>query len=209
MKKINYFDLGLYRGWEIKHIIYNIFPELKIENYNAYGFEAHPLYAQTVKESIANDRVEILNKAISSKSQKIKLYIASNGGIGNSIYSTKNNVDKNNYVEVEGIVFSEWLEDNCPNFKDEVNILKVNIEGAEWDLFTDLVSKGYHKYFIFCGAGHDVEKVKELDPEKYWRLIKENSIELLRFSEWKPYKNFNIKEKIQEVINDEYIRRNI
>jgi len=59
-------------------------------------------------------------------------------------------------------------------------------------LFNDLVNSGLDRYVkIYCGQGHDVEKVGELydKVEKYYNLLKSNNIHLYRFTEWQPQKN--------------------
>ena len=90
--KINYFDLGLCSGEEISWMVNSIFPELGIENYDAYGFEAARHYADNLDRDFSeNDRVHIIHKAISDHDEEIKLYHAPNT-VGHSIFSTKNNV---------------------------------------------------------------------------------------------------------------------
>jgi len=67
-------------------------------------------------------------------------------------------------------------------------------------LFNDLIGKGYHDYFLFCGQGHDVEKVRELDSKEYWNLIKENGITLNRFSDYKKVRNADIGDLLKKEI---------
>ena len=77
--------------------------------------------------------------------------------------------------------------------------MKVNIEGAEWFLFNDIIENDLNKHIkIWCGSGHDVEKVVELHDkvEIYYKLLKENKIHIHRFTEWKPHLNADLKEMI-------------
>jgi len=119
--------------------------------------------------------------------------------VGNSIFRTKNNVT-DEYEEVKGIIFSKWLKENVPDYEEHFNILKVNIEGAEWHLFNDMVDNDMLQYFpVILGAGHDVDKVSELDSDKYWKLIKDNNINIHRFvADWRPELNANISEIIRK-----------
>jgi FkbM family methyltransferase len=209
--KVNYFDLGLYRGTELWWIVRDIFPRLKIKDYDAYGFEACAKYANELKRQFAdNQKVNILNRAISKSGQDIKLYHATNN-VGHSIFNTKKNVDKDSYEIVKGVKFSDWVLNNVDDFKSSFNILKVNIEGAEWHLFNDLCETGLNEYIhIFCGQGHDVEKVGELQDKvkEYYNLIEKNNIKLYRFTEWKAHKNnltdTVIKQKIVEFYKNNY-----
>jgi len=198
--KFNYFDFGLFRGVEMGWMIDRILPSLGIKNYHIYGFEACKQYADSLKKKYGdNKKVTIVNKAIAGSSKKMKLYYAENA-LGHSIFSTKRNVSETKYEEVEGVVFSKWLEENVPDFNLAFNIVKVNIEGAEWFLFNDLIKNDLNKHIkAYTGSGHDVEKIGELEDgvEEYYKLLKENGIHIHRFTEWKPHLNADIKKIIK------------
>jgi len=78
--------------------------------------------------------------------------------------------------------------------------LKVNIEGAEWHLFNDMVDNDILQHFpVILGSGHDVDKVSELDSDKYWKLIKDNNINIHRFTVgYHPEKNADILRLIKK-----------
>tara|TARA_R100001443_G_scaffold53370_2_gene64995 strand:- start:651 stop:1289 length:639 start_codon:yes stop_codon:yes gene_type:complete len=202
--RINYYDFGLMRGVETHWMVSQVFPGLNITNYRVYGFEACKEYADRLKKIYkGNDKVEIINKAIVDTSKKVKLYHAPNH-VGHSVFSTKNNVS-NKFEEVEGVSFSSWLRNNVKDYEEAFNIIKVNIEGAEWYLFNDLVDSGIHSHVdIYCGQGHDVKKVSELEEkvESYYQLLADNNIHLYRFTEYKPHKNDDIKSIIKEKLNE-------
>jgi FkbM family methyltransferase len=206
MKRVNYFDLGLHTGLELWAILSEAFPSCNITNYRAYGFEACQKFIDINIDRYnhhQNFNVEIIHKAISNTEERIKLYHVDKekqpGEVGHSIFRTKNNVT-DEYEEIDSIIFSKWLKENVPSYKEDLNIMKVNIEGAEWHLFNDMVDNDLLQYFpIICGAGHDVDKVSELDADKYWKLIKDNDINVHRFcADWHPERNANIPELIRE-----------
>lgn len=206
--KVNYFDLGLFNGLEIKMMI-DILAELGITDYRAYGFEAHPTYSKECEARYrGNNRVKIDNVAIGSKRGASKLYLSSNSE-GHSIYATKNNIIAGREVATNTIIFSEWLENNVPDFRDSFNILKVNIEGAEWDLLKDFDSKDLFKYFgVFCGSWGDVTKIKELEsiiPE-YNEILERNNIQTYRFTYYRPQFNSDMKGIVREAL-DKYIKK--
>ena len=66
-----------------------------------------------------------------------------------------------------------------------MNILKVNIEGAELYLWEDLkINNIRNKFQILCGyKDHDIFKVSELKPkyDYYMSLVEELNINLLQF----------------------------
>ena len=199
--KVNYFDLGLYRGVELGWMVNQILPSLGVDEFGVYGLEASAPYANNLAKLYAkNPHVSIDHVAITGKEEKIRLYHSPNM-LGHSIYSTKNNVLQDRFEEVGGMRFSQWIKKNNIDLKSSFNIMKVNIEGAEWPLFKDLVENDLAKYFdIFCGAGHDVEKIGELQSviDEYYSLLRENNIVIHRFTEWKPHLNKDIRQMIFE-----------
>lgn len=188
MKHINYFDLGTWkRADELHYMVDIILPQFKNITYTAYGIEAHPDYANAIKNKYRNNpNVKIFNKAISNNISTSKLFLSDiNDGLGNSIFKTKNNVDINSYVEVETTTFSNWLNENKIDLSNSINILKINIEGAELFLWEDFKENDLRKHFhILCGhPAHDIYKISELSNEiqKYLSLLKELNVEFVFF----------------------------
>ncbi len=202
--KINYFDFGLWKGTEIHWMVNRVFPELNITDYKIYGFEACKPYATRLHERYKNNpKVNIINKAVVDTPRTVRLYHAANQ-VGHSVFSTKRNVSEH-YEEAEGIVFSEWLKENIKGYQMALNIIKVNIEGSEWYLFNDLVKSGVHNHIdVYCGQGHDVEKVGELEDkvEAYYSLLAENNIKLYRFTEYLPHENDDIVSIIRDKLRE-------
>ena len=202
--KIYYYDFGLWKGTEIHWMVNHVFPKLNITDYQIYGFEACKQYADRLKAIYSdNDRVEIINKAVVDKPRKVKLYHAQNQ-VGHSVFSTKRNVS-DQFEEVDGIVFSDWIKENVKAHKVAFSILKVNIEGAEWFLFNDLVNSGVHQHIdVYCGQGHDVEKVSELETkvQDYYDLLEKNNIHLYRFTEYLPHQNDDIVSVIKNKLKE-------
>tara|TARA_Y100000310_G_scaffold343740_1_gene452793 strand:- start:1694 stop:2317 length:624 start_codon:yes stop_codon:yes gene_type:complete len=205
MKKINYFDLGLHRGQELSWMVNDIFPSIHVDDYWCYGFEAcskHFNYCK--KKFMCVPKISLFNKAIASTDENQRLYYAKNG-VGHSIFKTKMNVDPSKFETVSGLRFATWLYALYPDLGDEkyFNILKVNIEGAEWYLFRDLISMGMLEHFdIICGPTKmDVRKIGELHTKEaeFDKLVKD--IPYYRFTELAPEKNVNMKELIQLKLN--------
>lgn len=186
MKKINYFDLGMFDGKEIDMFITEVSSDY---DYNVYGFEAHPKYHQKIKDRFKdNGRIQCFNYAITDKAnsnQKLKLYMEPTGH-GNSIFSTKNNIDINNCVEVNSISFVNWVKENIPDYKNCYNILRFNIEGAELFLINDIIENDFNKHInLYLGSvpGEDILKVSELQPyyNDYIQTLKNNKIDILPY----------------------------
>ena len=204
--KVNYFDFGLCSGEEIHWMVNYYFPQLGIEEYSAYGFEASRQYYKNIKTLFeSNQKVTIVHKALSeTHGDTVNLYHAPNT-VGHSVFKTKDNIIEDDYEQVESIVFSEWIKENDIVLDGCLNILKVNIEGAEWYLFNDLVNTGLIDNFsIFLGTGHDIEKVGELKEraQEYYDLLDSHNVEILRFTEWKPERNVDIVSLIDSKLSE-------
>ena len=201
---INYFDFGLHKGDEIKMFL-DAVEDLTPMPVSVYGFEAHPELAEKAKSRYKiYYHVQIINKAISNKNEKVKLYIADGNAMeGNSIFSSKENVDQEKYVEVDGVVFSDWLKENVPDYKESINVIRFNIEGAEIYLFEDLIKNEIDQHFdLFLGAsgGVDILKCSEIAHlhDDYNRLLKNCGITVHQFCA--ASKNNISPEKIREII---------
>jgi FkbM family methyltransferase len=183
--KINYFDMGLCDGEELQWMVDSILPSLGIENYRAYGFEACRAFYNKLRPKFAHyDRVMLVNRAISNRNGAGRLYYSWESKEGHSIFDTKCNVDKDKFETVECVLFSDWLKETVPDFAESFNILRFNIEGAEWHLIDDLVKNDLAKHIdIFCGHGDDVKKIGDYKNRvnEYYELLKRHHINILSF----------------------------
>jgi FkbM family methyltransferase len=202
MTHINYFDMGLcYDAAEMHLFINHVVPKFTDTTYSVYGFEADPDSYKVVKNRYKNNiNVRIENIAISNSKDKVKLYKSDNGGLGNSIFQSKNNVDPFKFYEIESNTFSNWLTENNIELSNCINILKVNIEGAELYLWEDFKQNNLRdKFQILCGTTvHDIIKVKELSTKVsyYHDLVKELNAELSIFTGNHPGKSVESMTKL-------------
>jgi FkbM family methyltransferase len=204
--KIRYFDLGLHKGIEL-YDMQKFLPTVT-DDYEIYGFEAAPSHYNSYCKKFSNKNTKIYNVAVTDKhNSTTKLYFAPNQ-VGHTIHSTKNNVIDNKFWSVPTIKFSEWLKDNNINLKDSFNIVKINIEGAEWEFFNDIVDSNVNKNIhIYCGAEHDVQKIKKFVDEgiveKYYKLLKDNDINVNRWClSWKLDRNADVHGLIKNGISN-------
>lgn len=202
--KINYFDLGAHVGEEISMFL-NEVKNSKYQ-YSVHAFEAHPEYANKLTEKFKSDtNVYIHNFAISSVEQdmqNIKLYLASSSE-GNSIFSSKFNVSLDNYVDVTGISFVNWIKNNIPDLDVCINILRFNIEGAELLLINDIIDQNFvNKFQLYLGStpGADIRKCKEIAHfyDSHINLLTDNNINILPYCH--AFNNYNGNIKIIDTI---------
>jgi FkbM family methyltransferase len=136
--------------------------------YKIFAFEANPnSYNLVIDNCNQIDNLKFHNIALVSKipeSGSVKLYVHGNGA-GDSIYR-----EQNNYIEVEAKKLSDVIRDEDVRLHESINIIRMNIEGSEYDVIEDLIESDLIKYFDgFYGMWDDVFK---LDKEKYGKFQK-------------------------------------
>jgi FkbM family methyltransferase len=139
------FDVGAGAGTEVVHFSRMVGPKGRV-----YAIEADPAALRRLKKQVSNltyKNVEILELAVGNAEGIVKLHIAEEGGIENSIKS----VVGANYVEVP----CKRLDDVIESLKlESISYMKINIEGAEVDALVGLGSK-INMVKNFCISCHD------------------------------------------------------
>ncbi|KUR73698.1 hypothetical protein AQZ52_01645 [Novosphingobium fuchskuhlense] len=111
-----------------------------------HAFEPHPeAYARLSSRFSNEPRVHCYNQAVSREAGILKLYLSpdddSMGAVqASSLMAEKDNVSTDRYVEVEAVRLSEFIKQ-----LDHVRFLKMDIEGAEYDVLPDMIDAGLHK----------------------------------------------------------------
>jgi len=183
-KTINYIDLGVHYGQEIDILLEQYIPYQDTHELNVYGIEANPLISDALIEKYSDysDIVHIFNYAITdTDGEKVNLYLTPEIGLGSSLYPTKKNTT-DQFVQAMSFKLSSFISKYIKNFNNSINILKLNIEGAELLVYKDLVENSLvDKFKIYCGhPSHDIEKVPELHDKRkeYYDIIDKQGFEL-------------------------------
>jgi FkbM family methyltransferase len=121
--KATVIDLGAFKGEFAKKIS-------QLFHCKVFAIEANPV---VFPETYHDENVIKFNNAITDKNGAIRFYLANNPE-GNSIFEAHSAVN-DTFVEVEGITLSSFLAERGIDY---VDILKVDIEGAEIHLFNNL-----------------------------------------------------------------------
>ncbi|MCF6297594.1 MAG: hypothetical protein L3J08_06375 [Flavobacteriaceae bacterium] len=191
---INYFDIGTHKkGSEIEFIIKNLF-DIYNFNYHVYAFEASPTMAYEAKEALKSFKeVRVTNLALCEdvpESGVIKLY-KSAGGLGNSFYKN----DSNEYEESPADSLSNFIRNNKINLSSSINILRMNIEGAELGVLKDLYKNDLLKYFNgYYGMWDDLEKIDNHEQKYAKAFLKKINIDPFTFN-GRDLK-FNVRKKV-------------
>jgi len=170
-----YFDFGTNReGEELALMVDTILPKL-CSHFEAYGFEANQVsYEQVRKKFARKENVRLFHKALCYKlpiSGKVKLF-HNEGGFEDSLYRLSTS-----YEEVEAVRFSDWLRKHNIILKDKICLLRMNIEGAEYDVIQDLVESGFEKHINgYYGMWDDLSKIDMQCDKKFRTLLSRNHI---------------------------------
>ena len=138
---ILYLDLGTHKnGAELSMVVDEILPFV-CKNFMAYGFEASHRSFQEVAEKFSDrQNVHLINTALIHaipESGKITLFEDMGSGIGDSIYR-----HSDRGKEVEAMRLSDFLTERHLVRDGQIILLRMNIEGAEFDVLRDLVETG-------------------------------------------------------------------
>lgn len=207
--RIHYFDLGMHEGQEIDLFLEQIRDVGFIGDVQIIGVDANPAFYEAARKKFRDTsaiRFTFYNLAIASQAGKIRFYqhpLAQ----GSSIYPDKNGVTQE-FLEIEASPLSEILKAFPPKDERTINILKANIEGAEWDMLLDLEKNNLLNYFdIYLGstAGcfNDISKIASLAKngavEKARRILKKAGIEILKFSYILTVPNVDLRALIAQI----------
>ncbi len=105
-----------------------IFAKLVGENGKVFAFEPDPTNFALLKKNVKiNDykNIVLINKAVSNKTGKLKLFLCEDNKGDHRIYDSK---DDRKFIEIESI----RLDDYFKNQNNKINFIKMDIQGAEY-----------------------------------------------------------------------------
>lgn len=114
-----------------------------------YCFEPHPLAFEVLRQRFANNPdVKVFNSAVGTYAHTAKLYkhVESSKdelkySTGSSLVELKNNIDNNEYYEVDVINLVDFIN----SLQKKVFLIKIDIEGAEIELLNRFIDEGTYK----------------------------------------------------------------
>ncbi|WP_168796338.1 FkbM family methyltransferase [Flagellimonas onchidii] len=153
-----------------------------------FAFEPNPFaYKELIDKVKDYKNVTPYNKGVWDKNTVTKLYFHNQAendeafwSFGSSIVKAKGNVDKERSIEVEIIDLTEFID----RLDKKVDLLKIDIEGAECELLEKFIKKElYKKVTLTLVETHD----RKIDGQKkktdrLRELIKEKEIDNINLS---------------------------
>ena len=151
-----------------------------------HAFEPYkPCYDEIVKKFGNNSKIHIYNQGVLDKNTTMKLYKFEHQDYddlffsqGASMYTTNEEINKNDYVEVEVIDICEFIK----NLNKPIDILKIDIEGAEYDVLDKLIDMELYKNIKHILVEDHCETIPEIreKAETVKNKIKEKNISNIR-----------------------------
>ena len=145
-----------------------------------YSFEPDPHAFKRLKSRFEdNQNVVCINKGVWKEKSRMKLYFHADSldkniswTVGSSFIKEKGNVNSANYVEVDLVDLSEFIDE----LKVQVKVMKIDIEGAEIEVLNKLIdSQQFKKVDRILVETHETKIVgqkRQLDQLKN-RIISE------------------------------------
>ena len=177
---INYIDVGAHIG-EVIDLVVKFLDGLDAE-YMVYAFEPYPPAFNLLKDRLGKKNYALYNKACSDYEGRGNIYMSSSRG-GHSLKKTKHNINLSRFNVVDVIKFSTWFVNNIK--PADFNIVKINIEGSEYEVYEDIIKSGLVKDIdVFCGSLGDLHKIGKPahEAEAFAKHLKDSGIEVVELS---------------------------
>lgn len=177
-----YLDLGTHKeASELFMVINNVLPSI-CNNFHAYGFEANQESIELAKKKFTHSaNVQLIHKALVRdlpSNGKIRLYKDAVEGLGDSIYR-----HSGQYEDVECMRLSDFLTDNRLIEENRIVLLRMNIEGAEYDVIQDLVENGLgDRIDGYFGMWDDVSSIDLARDAEFRALLAKHQIRPFTFN---------------------------
>ncbi|KKR46301.1 MAG: Glycosyl transferase family 2 domain-containing protein [Parcubacteria group bacterium GW2011_GWC1_40_13] len=147
-----FIDLGAYDGDTIEKAL-KLYSDFDF----FYAFEPYLPNLEKLRQKFkGNKKIIIFDKAAATHDGKANFFLHKDIGKrkdadeGSTLEKTKNNIDVSNSIEVDTVDFSKFI---LENFKDSDEIiLKIDIEGSEYDLLEKMIADKSIKYMskLYC-----------------------------------------------------------
>jgi FkbM family methyltransferase len=116
-----------------------------------YAFEPNPIAYNMLRKRLGQyNKLHIIGKDASDTNAIVKLYRSKLDHLDplkyserSSIYISKENIDTNNFNEIEVVDFVKFIK----TIDKQIDILKMDVEGAEYCILEKIINENLHKKF--------------------------------------------------------------
>jgi FkbM family methyltransferase len=162
MKNV-FIDLGFNKGQSVD-FFYKLIPDCI--DYEIHAFEPDPSNFSAFEKF---NNVNFYKKAAWTTDGTVKFYLGSNS-FASTINSSKiTNIKQDRYIDVECLDISKFIVSNFK--KDDYIILKIDIEGAEYDLLNHMLSTNCLEYIDDLFVEFHLNKITNVTSQQHNELI--------------------------------------
>jgi len=168
------------------------------EGFTFHLFEPQPELTQSLEELVektADPNVSFHNKAVWIRNEELEFYLATNWGPNHRGGSTllhgqtnnESNVDYQKPVMVEAIDFTQWLTETIKIGPKDYIVIKMDIEGAEYDILEKMIAQDLLKYIneLFVEFHFQMSEDKETAYSRHVSVIRSiNQQKNLKLTKW-------------------------
>jgi len=166
-------DIGAHIG------VYTIFTASKSKNISVYAYEPMPSSFNLLLENAEVNKLQNIrafNLGVCAKKEKIKLYIADISFL-HSLYG--NNTMK--YIEIECVSLKDIFVDNEI---DHCDILKLDCEGAEYEILFNTPDEYLCKIKKICLEYHDQGANKQFNIKKLISFLEKRCFRIVKITKY-------------------------
>ena len=130
-----------------------MFAKLVGKNGKVFAFEPDPTNFKLLKKNVKVNgykNVVLVNKAISNKNGKLKLFLGGTNFAGHRIYDSK---DGRKFIEIHSVRLDDYFKNKC----NKVDFIKMDIEGSEF-----LAVNGMHN---LLNENQKIKIISEFSPK--------------------------------------------
>jgi len=176
-KRQIYIDCGANTGQVLTSFIE------KNKNLECHIFEPQPELEKPLKDLIRKHRdvsIHYYKKAVWTKDEKLEFYLATEWEVnhkgGSTLLNNHTNnlskIDYNSPVQVDAIDFTNWLQHQLQPSQDDYIILKMDIEGAEYEVLEKMIASGSMSYISELIVEFHHQMIEDITENRHDALIR-------------------------------------
>lgn len=170
MRKTSYvfIDAGMHEGQSTEAFLKS--KTASEHEWNCFAFEPEPRLFQKASKKLQN-KSTCFEQAVWTKDETLSFFTGKNDQSSTLMHGkTTGNLDYTKPISVKAIDFSAWIKRTFDDQKDFI-ILKMDIEGAEYDVLEKMLTDDTLKYINILFIEWHWQKLKGFDRQRHVHLV--------------------------------------
>lgn len=169
-------DIGAHKGYFSLFAAKNLNSKSRIIAYEPFKNNYQIMLENIKLNDIEN--INIFNKGIYSQAKEQEIYLSKSEN--NSLFKEYNSYLKQDYQDIEKASFIRLADIFIENKIEQIDYLKLDVEGAEYDILFDTEPEVLNKIKVISMEFHDLKK-EEYTGIKLVEFLKRNNFEIIKF----------------------------